>query len=319
MSEDPFDGMFDDDSSSGRSDPNEVIANAATKEIAAGPNGIEDVGENIFDGRPPSHREPTVFDIETEALPDEELAELIPAFAEFDASVVKFGNIKDKAKIEQKIQVAREQHQVDRKKARSKFIDRAALSPMTGKLAAIGYLRGDGETVLDIGVEPLEPEDRTCCEQVMLDAFWDHYVYCRRKKTSLMGFNSNHFDLPFLIRRSWKHRIAVPPSVLVGRYFDKTFVDLMLLFGCGKYGDFVRLDTVARFFGVGGKPDNCTGADFARLLNGDSGERIAALNYLKNDLTMTWGVAAAMGIVQPLPTPSKKEEKKDDGTTTKEK
>ncbi len=330
--DDPFDRLFDaltsDEATETESpDPNEAIAESAAQEIAAGPNGTEDIGENIFDGCPPSHREATVFDIETESLPEEDLADLIPVFADFDASTVKVGNIKDRAKIEEKIEAARLQHKADQGKARAKFIDRAALSSLTGRVVAIGYLRGDGRDVLDVGETAMEPSDPVFREGAILEAYWKHYRYCRQKKTSLIGFNSNGFDLPFLIHRSWKHRIEVPSTVLVGRYFDKTFVDLMLLFGCGKFNHYVSLDAVARFLGVGGKPDNCTGADFAKLLASENpDDRKAALDYLRNDLTMTWGVAAAMGVVQPLPkkTPSqpqpqpKEKETPEDGTTQKE-
>ncbi|KKL62864.1 hypothetical protein LCGC14_2180860 [marine sediment metagenome] len=282
-------------------DPNSAIADAAAEEMKAGPNGTEaEAAElssfSIFTGRSATHREATVFDIETGALPDDELAELMPEFGEFHELEVKLGNLKDEAKIKAKIKAAREQHEVDRKKAKANFIDKAALSATTGHVVAIGYLRGDGQTVLDLGHD--NPEGS------ILIAFWRHYLYCREKKTHLIGFNSNGFDLPFLIRRSWKYGIEVPQMVLAGRYFDKVFFDLMLHWGCGKFNDFVSLDTVARFLDVGQKPSDCTGADFAKLLaSSNPADRKKALDYLHGDLKMTWGVAAAMGVVLPLTPP----------------
>ncbi len=305
-------GSTDSDST----DPNQSIADAATEEMKAGPNGTEaDVPDtelssfNIFTGHPATHRQTTVFDIETGALPDDELAELIPEFGEFDSGGVKIGNLKDKAKIEAKIEAAREQHEADREKAKVKFIDRAALSAVTGRVVAIGYLRGDGRTGFDVG--DLDPSIR---EGGLLIRFWRHYLYCRDKKTHLIGFDSNRFDLPFLIRRSWKHGIEVPPMVLAGRYFDKAFIDLKLEWSCGDYSEFISLDKVARFLGVGQKPSDCTGADFAKLLaSNDPADRKKALSYLHNDLRMTWGVAAAMGVVLPLalPTAPKQQSKGD--------
>lgn len=293
------------------SDSNEQIATAAGEEMAAGPSGTEPEGENIFVGHPPTHQETTIFDIETGALPDDELTKLIPEFGEFNKSSVKFGNIKDETKIKAKIEAAREQHKIDAEKARTKFIDRAALDPTTGSVVAIGYLRADGQWRFDDGENV--PEIPEGLESVMLKNFWNHYVYCTSKKARLIGFNSNGFDLPFLIRRSWKHRIEVPSSVFSSRYFDRTFVDLMLEWNLGVYGQYITLDNVARFLGVGQKPNDCTGADFAKLLASDNaGDRQKARDYLHNDLTMTWGVAAAMGIVQPLPSTQQPKGSRDD-------
>jgi hypothetical protein len=51
------------------------------------------------------------------------------------------------------------------------------------------------------------------------------------------------------------------------------------------------LDHIARSFGLDGK--NGDGAEFAALYDQDEG---AALNYLSNDLKMTAGVAAKLGL-----------------------
>ena len=42
----------------------------------------------------------------------------------------------------------------------------------------------------------------------------------------MVGFNSNQFDLPFLIRRSWKHNVAVPMGIRRGRYWSDQVLDL---------------------------------------------------------------------------------------------
>ena len=70
------------------------------------------------------------FDIETGPLPEGELAALLPPF---DPAEVKTGNIKDPAKIAEKIREAEEAHRRD-------FFDRAALDPLTGRVLAIGMM-----------------------------------------------------------------------------------------------------------------------------------------------------------------------------------
>ena len=69
------------------------------------------------------------FDIETGPASLEELSLMeVP----FDPATVKIGNLKDQVKIEEKIEAARKNHELD-------FINKAALSPFTGRVIAIGW------------------------------------------------------------------------------------------------------------------------------------------------------------------------------------
>jgi hypothetical protein len=69
----------------------------------------------------------------------------------------------------------------------------------------------------------------------------------------------------------------------------------MKVWACGRHGEFVSLDTLARFFKIGGKPDGVNGGDFARLFHAPE-TREQAITYLHNDLTMTAKLAQRMGI-----------------------
>lgn len=244
-----------------------------------------------------------VFDIETGPLPDEELQKRVDPFeapqhpGQFDESSVKLGNLKDADKIRQKIDEAKQKHadsvakyEEDVKAARSAWwgnaVSRAALSPLTGRVVAIGYLNtATNATVLDIDDD----------ESAMLERWFRQYKKCRDQNRKMVGHNISSFDVPFIVRRSWLvSTVDVAGTILYrGRYLDSTFVDTMQLWGVGNREP-VKLDVLARAFDIGGKPDGITGAMFHQLLKTD---RAAAEGYLANDLQMTAGVASRMGII----------------------
>ena len=213
-----------------------------------------------------------IFDIETGPLPESELAALLPPF---DPAEVKTGNIKDPDKIAAKIAEAEASH-------RQEFIDRAALDPLTGRVVAVGLLYPDSGEFHVIGHED---------EAATLREFWD---VCRGEQGrihQLVGFNTHLFDLPFLIRRSWRHRVPVPFGIRRGRYWADEMLDLRDGWQLGDRQARGSLDAIAKHLGVGAK--NGRGADFARLWQGDRGQ---AVEYLRNDVQLTAKVAEVLGV-----------------------
>ena len=195
-----------------------------------------------------------VFDIETGPLPFDLIESLAP---EFEAP----SNYKDPEKIAAAIDAKRDA-----------WLSKAALSPLTGQVLAIGMLI-DGEYQALLGEE-----------SAVISQFWNMLT----GSTALIGFNSHRFDLPFLVRRSWAHGI-VPPRVH-SRGFPMS-TDLMEMWQMGDRQEFVSLDTVARFLGVGAKTGS--GAHFAELMKFDES---AALDYLENDIRITAAVAERLGV-----------------------
>ena len=242
-----------------------------------------------------------VFDIETGALPWDQLERIWQPPEKpgnFDERSVRLGNIKDPAKIREKIEAAKTRYveevanwQHTFEDAKAEFISRAALSPLTGQVLAVGLkteakeviVGSDGETEGDI-----------------LHAFWDIYKRRRASNGRMIGYNCAGFDVPFLVRRSWFCGVGVPESLYErGRYLCSTFVDLTLLWSQGTRDPFVKLDTLAKFFGIGGKPDDCDGGTFAALWRSDDPAiKQQAAAYLLNDLSMTWKLAEKMGVIQ---------------------
>lgn len=257
--------------------------------------------------------ETMIFDIETGPLPKDVILHRVGAFPDFvdkpfDPGSVKFGNIKDPVKMRAKVDEARARHELGRdewKIAKEEYeraaIDKAALSPVTGRVVAIGMMAVDGLDsdggeawkcgVLGIGDVTLGPAIPAMTEHGLLDWWWTEYQDYDR----IIGHNIFGFDLPFLIRRSWMLGVDVPVNVLdKDRYWNPVFVDTMTRWSCGSR-DYVSLDTLAKIVGHDGK--NGSGADFARLWFGTPEERQQAKEYLENDLEMTFRVAEMMGLV----------------------
>ena len=247
-----------------------------------------------------------IFDIETGPLPADQLeaaiepmleSEPFPEMVPFDPKSVKLGQMKDQAKIDAKIESDKQKHVAKYKadktnheealaEKRAKLINKAALSPETGRVLAIGFKHdngnGDPHTIDGDGLD----------ESALLAKFWIRYsIITKTRKDRLVGWNCKRFDMPFLILRSWILGVAVPQGLIEKeRYISGIMVDLMDLWKIGN-GGFASLDSAARALGVGRKTGS--GADFARLWSED---RPAAIAYLKNDLDMTADVAFRMGV-----------------------
>ena len=219
-----------------------------------------------------------VFDIETGPLPDEELQKLLPEFdetpflvGEFDESSVKLGNMKDPAKIKEKIDAARAAHQEKAANAEQflaqekaahwqEFKSKAALNPATGCIICAQYSNSEGEVFIDHAPEA-----------DILNRFWGEFEKQRLSGGKLVGLNILEFDLPFLVVRSWLAGVDVPSGV-IERWkhrlnWSEVFIDLRNEYLLGRSWSNCKSDfaTLARVFGTPGKPEGMTGADFADM------------------------------------------------------
>jgi len=139
-------------------------------------------------------------------------------------------------------------------------------------------------------------------EAQTLFEFWELTRGEMGRNNPLIGFNIFNFDLPFLIRRSWRHRVPVPFGIRRGRYWGDQVVDLRDAWQLGDRQAKGSLDSIAKHLGVGAKcvphgplaGKHITGADFADLWKTD---RQSAEGYLKNDVELTAKVADVLGVV----------------------
>jgi len=250
------------------------------------------------------------FDIETGPLPVEELQAKFesqwqppPHPGEFDPDSVKYGNTKDAAKRAEKLAECQQAHAAavakyaeDAEQAKqkdwAKYLEGAALSPITGRVLAIGMLDCPSNRKMLGSVHTL-PEDE------LLGKWWEKATSQIKAGRLLVGHSIFFFDLPFLIQRSWILGVEVPTVIRKSsRYWADQFVDTRELWQCGDRQCKSSLDHIAQALKVGGKPEDVTGADFARLFwSQDEADRRKAFDYLANDLDMTRAIANRMGIV----------------------
>ncbi len=270
-----------------------------------------------------------IWDIETGPEPDdvlESLFEFDPATAkdfaligaEFDPTAVKTGTMKDPAKIAAKINAARESHEravanavagveKAREDAWTTFRERAPLSALTGRVLAIGYQwdGADGPVTRLTGFVDREPPEcmlqAGVLESYVLEMFWAQVQTAIAEDVRLVGHNVYQFDLPFLVRRSWRLGVSIPAGVFTfsgGRWqWARCFIDTMTAWSCGIYGERVKLDRLGQFFGTARKLDGVSGGDFHKLFHGTRKERDRAAEYLTADLAATTEVARKMGVI----------------------
>lgn len=211
----------------------------------------------------------TAFDCETGPLPDEQLKALEPTFE-------PPGNLKDPTKIAAAIE-----------EKRAAWYERAALSPLTGRILAIGYSDGI-----------VHGAEHSADEGAMIGGFFARVGPLAPKREQLVGWNIHDFDLPFICRRALVHGLSIPPALLPtghSRFFWPSWlIDLRAIWGFGEHQPAGSLEVVCRTLGLGQK--NGDGADFARLYFGTPEERAQALSYLANDLALTAKLAARLGV-----------------------
>ena len=229
------------------------------------------------------------YDIETGPRPEDELRQLFreKTLEEFTATCDK----------RWKPDTVAAKYKEYREKAWGEFVGKAALSPVTGRVLLIGVIK-DGHFV---GIS----DDN---EANSLGLFWAKVDEWLGNKLPIIGHNSNSFDLPFLIRRSWLLGVDVPREIRQGRHWHPLFRDTMEYWNCGAKG-YVSLNSLGEAFGVGQKTEGIHGKDFHRWWFGEmewnpttgagtpAEQREKALEYAEQDVQLTAAVAAKMGMV----------------------
>lgn len=209
----------------------------------------------------------TLWDIETSPLPPDQLAKVKPAFR-------APGNYKDEAKIAAYV-----------KEKEADWLERAALSSITGQVLAIGMSGpGYGPTIITgEGNQTSRPD-----EEWTIEHFWAGW----RLGGTFVGFNIKGFDLPFLFQRSIILGIKPPTDLFEGRYWSSRFIDLQERWLCfNRSFEGHSMDMVCRALGMA--PKGHSGAEFAKLWETDREE---AKSYLRGDLERLAVLAEALGV-----------------------
>ena len=183
-----------------------------------------------------------------------------------------------------KLSALREQHSLEEGEYWDNAFEKAALSPLTGRVLAIG-IRQDGKSTILTAENDKQERD-------MLGDFLNHHAAMKSAGGTIIGFNWESFDNGFLRARCQKHRLPWQ-SLQYGRYMDSTFHDLMHDFTGHDKTKFIKLDTLNDFLETGVRK-NGDGAHFHQVFKDD---RPKAVAYLENDLVMTEACAVGLGVV----------------------
>lgn len=235
-----------------------------------------------------------IFDIETEgAATLEFIQEIYPPYAIFDPDKIEFEHQFTEGEKASKIEAARLNHVEQEELYWAEKFDKAALSAETGRVVTIGYLpvgAPDSEACLD---------DADFDEVRLLRRFWAGYEKVVRQRGRIIGWNSNGFDIPFLIKRSWILGVPIPSSVFRGRWISDTLLDLMLVWAVYEFRKSAKLDVCARVLGLGNKTDQaCCGAEFAAWYR-DPERHEEAKQYGLLDLKLTRAIYLRLCSVDP--------------------
>jgi hypothetical protein len=217
--------------------------------------------------RQPSSPSTMFFDIETEGREDAQM--FMPAFA-------PRANIKDPEKIK-----------ADLAEKQAAWSEKLALSPITGRVLAIGYCYG-----LDDEVKFREGD-----EKAMVENFLEECKAVINRGGKVIGFNILGFDLPFLARRAWALGLTVPIALYEvsrgGFHWSYGFHDLMKTWLAGdREFSGNGLGAVCKLLGLGEKTES--GKNFSNLYQSDKEQ---ALEYLRHDVDLTRKLAARIGAI----------------------
>jgi predicted PolB exonuclease-like 3'-5' exonuclease len=190
---------------------------------------------------------------------DIETAPLETAADMFDPADVKVGNLKDPAKIEAKIEEAREE-----------FTAKAALHWMTGRITCI-CMYGETQSHTFVGAE-----------EEILEKFWCEW----KRADQIITWNGYAFDTQFICMRSLVYGMIIDPIMARGTKYFRSMtdrhIDLMSLYeSCGQY---VSLNKVAQ--AILGEQKTGTGKDAIGLFQEGRIRELA--EYCMNDARLTW-------------------------------
>lgn len=158
-----------------------------------------------------------------------------------DESKYKLGNLKDPVKIAAK-----------KKELRQKQWEQTALDPLHGSIACIGAALDSGPVEV-LGLDPDSDEPSEIQALRGLARFVDDVG--RTSELVFVGHNAIDFDYKWLVRRAAKAGMNdLACEFVTRRWGDSRHLDTMLAWsGSKSLRDAVRLDNLARFFGLPSK------------------------------------------------------------------
>lgn len=178
----------------------------------------------------------------------------------------KTGNLKDPAKIEEKIREAQEAQ-----------IEKMALNPLYGKICAIVAI-----SELDIVTKAvITNDDNDDDERIILQNIFDEII---TEYNTIVTYNGKIFDIPFLYKRACLLGIvpSIPLTEYNKKYNNKYQIDIMEVW-CGS-SQYEKLDNLSQVFCNDHKID-IDFHDFPELIKTPEG-RSQLLDYCEKDVLL---------------------------------
>jgi len=216
----------------------------------------------------------SIFDIETIALPEDQIRSIIPSF---NPDKVALGNRSKPETVAAHIEECRANHGND-------IVEKAALSPIYGQIAIAGFYDAtSGET------RQFSLADNT--EKLVIAEALSEIVSAVNTHV-VAGWNVKAFDMAFLVKRAWILEVEVPRAVFDScnpRYpWSRGIVDMMEVFQCGNYKDsFTSANQAARILGL----DPVTMSDGSKFGELWATDNQKALSYNADDLRLEREIA----------------------------
>lgn len=158
------------------------------------------------------------------------------------------------------------------------FESKCALSPLTGQVLMVGFAENDKDNFFSCSDFADNKTGEWHCLSATVDLLNNNDL--------IIGHYIKSFDLPFVINRCRKHGITIPKvgNMSKGRwYWNENVIDLADLWTFGKYGEFISLNNMAKYFGLEQK-DETIGKNFEEVFNTDINK---AIEYCKHDVELT--------------------------------
>jgi predicted PolB exonuclease-like 3'-5' exonuclease len=205
------------------------------------------------------------FDIET--IPRQDLPDDLKP--QFDPESVKIGNIKDQAKIDEKIEAARKEFEEG-------LVKKMSLDPDLCEVVIVSFY--DGERIESVGLK--NDEYDTVYEA------WARIIPAYQNRIPLISYNGIGFDLPVLLHAAMRLDVPVDPymySFLTPRYDSVYHYDLMQILAGWDRTRWKSLDFYIKLFSLGSKTGD--GSQVYGLWQAKEYDKIR--EYCEHDVTLT--------------------------------
>jgi len=206
------------------------------------------------------------LDIET--IPNEDMIQYLPE------PEVKTGNLKDEAKIQAKIEQAKEKQIAD-----------MALNPFFGRVASYSFVNSEGDTSSVIE-NPIDDKS----ESFIIECLLGLITGVIQSDNTIVTWNGNAFDLPFIYKRAMMLGVELPEdcpvlSQLTKRYTVHPHLDLAL--ALNGWQNYLSLNSVAMPLLREGKIDFDVTLIKSMIENGE-GDKV--LQYNRHDAELTYRI-----------------------------